>query len=365
MKGIRIACLGDVMCGESFYCMGQGVGTSLARYGRDFLDSEVVDYIRSHDAAMCNIECAISDVGRNDLSLRSSQMRARPEAAEHLAAWGINIANVANNHIMEHGRAAAVDTVENLERAGIRTIGAGAGAGGVFEGGIQVAELEFEGRGIAFIGVCFCREKYAYAGGAQFYEILEAVRALREQGKTVCVSVHWGDELMDRPSIRQRKKAGVLARSGASLIVGHHPHVLQGMEKVAGALAAYSLGNFLFSGMHPRTHWSIILSVTVSDEGGVEYDYRLIEKDEEHRPRFVTGRRKAQLLAEVERRCALLSSEVSEYEYDEQYRAKRKALKAQAKHEFRLKVIKRIHRMRPVYVPQVLLRPVQRRLGMW
>jgi len=362
MKGIRIACVGDVMCGESFYCMGDGVATSLARYGRDFLYGDVADYIRSHDVAMCNVECAISDVGKNELSLRSSQMRASPEAAEHLAAWGINIANVANNHIMEHGRAAAVDTVENLERSGISTIGAG--ADGTFEGGIQVAELEFEGRRVAFIGACFCREKYAYSGGAQFYEILETVRALREQGKIVVFSVHWGDELMDRPSIRQRKKAAVLAQSGASVIVGHHPHVLQGIEEMEGALAAYSLGNFIFSGMHPQTHWSVILSVTVS-EGGVEYDYRLIEKDGEHRPRFVTGEEKVELITEVERRCALLSSEVGDYEYDREYRAERKSSMVEAKHEFRLKVIKKMHRMRPVYVPQVLLRPVQRRLGIW
>jgi hypothetical protein len=363
MNSVKIACLGDVMCGESFYCMGDGVGTSLARYGRDFLDSEVADYVRSHDVAMCNVECVISDVGKSELSLRRSQMRARPEAAEHLAGWGINIANVANNHILEHGQAAAVDTVENLERAGIKTVGAG--AGGAFEGGMQVVELEFGGRVIAFIGACFCSEKYAYSGGAQFYEILDTVRDLREQGKAAVVSVHWGDELMDRPSIRQRRKAAVVVGSGASLIVGHHPHVLQGIEKMEGALVAYSLGNFIFSGMHPQTHWSIILSVTLSDEGGTEYDYRLIEKDGEHRPRFVTGERKPQLLAEVERRCALLASEVNEYEYDQAYAAEGKALKAEAKHDFRLKVIKRMHRMRPVYVPQVLLRPVQRRLGMW
>ncbi len=362
MRTVRIACLGDVMCGESFYCMGNGVGTSLARYGRDFLNSEVADYIRSHDAAMCNIECAISDIGKNELSLRSSQMRARPEVAEHLAAWGINIANVANNHILEHGQAAAADTVENLERAGIKTIGAG--AGGTFEGGIQTAELEFEGRGVTFIGACLCREKYAYTGGAQFHEVLETVKDLRERGKTVVVSVHWGDELMDRPSIRQRKKAAVLAGAGASLIAGHHPHVLQGFEKVEGGLAAYSLGNFIFNGMHPQTHWSVILSVTVSDEG-VEYDYKLIEKDSEHRPRFVTGKRRLELLAEVKRRCTLLSSKVNECEYDERYTAERTALEAIMKRAFRVKVFKGMRRMRAVYVPQVLLRPVQRRLGMW
>jgi gamma-polyglutamate biosynthesis protein CapA len=363
MSSVRIACIGDVMCGESFYCMGDGVAASLDRYGRDFLDGHLIEYIQSHDLAICNVECAISDVGGNERSLRRSQMRAKPEAANLLAGWGIKIANVANNHIMEHGRAAAVDTVMNLEKAGIRTVGAGKDRS--LGDGLQVVHAECGGLGVAFIGVCFRKETYAYGGGATFGEILDAVRQMRKQGRPVVISAHWGDELMDRPSVSQRKMAHALAAAGASVIAGHHPHVVQGFERAGNCLIAYSLGNFIFSGIHPQTHWSVILSVTVSGDGVSDWTFRLIRKDADHRPHAVTGREAKTLEREVARRCQFLSGESRYDEYERNYKSDLKSQSASASRDLRAGVLKRIHRMRPLYLPQVLWRPVQRRLGIW
>ena len=100
-KEIKLAFVGDIMCGDSFSLMGKGAATMIDRYGVDFLPAEIVDVFKSHDMVMGNIECVLSDAGRKENSLRKRHMRGRSETAKLLADWGLTVANVANNHILE------------------------------------------------------------------------------------------------------------------------------------------------------------------------------------------------------------------------------------------------------------------------
>jgi len=250
------------MCGDSFYALGHGVSSSLKRLKGEFLRPEIVDFLRSYDMVFGNVECALSDVGRSDLSLRSIQMRGRPECAGYLAEWGVTVANVANNHILEHGYEAACDTVKQLHKAGIKTIGSG--RDGTFQEGIQVAQVEHAGQTISLIGICFRQEKYAFNGGADLAATIETIKTLSDDNRLVIVSAHWGDEFIDRPSIEQKRIAQEFINAGATLIIGHHPHVVQGIENLGGRLVAYSLGNFIFDSFLEDTRWSIILSVEIT-----------------------------------------------------------------------------------------------------
>ena len=284
---IKIACVGDIMCGDSFYAVGHGVGSSLEKQKEDFLPAEVADFLRSHDLVLGNIECALSDVGRIDRKLRSIHMRGRPECAQYLAQWGITVASVANNHILEHGREAACDTVKQLRKAGMKIVGSG--RDGTFQGGVQVAELVLSGQKIALIGTCFRREKYAFNGGTDLAETIETIQALFKENKLVIVSVHWGDEFIDRPSLEQKRIAQEFINAGATLIIGHHPHVVQGIEILNGRLVAYSLGNFIFDSFLEDTKWSVILTVEISGKDVVGWEYVPITRNGEHRTFFAVG----------------------------------------------------------------------------
>ena len=363
MNELKITVVGDVMCGDSFYALGRGVASSLDRYKNEFLPPEVIDYFSGRDLVIGNIECVLSDVGRKEHSLRSLHMRGRPKVAEYLAEWGITLAHVANNHILEQGYEAAVDTVRQLEKAGIRVVGAG--KEGLFKPGIQIKEVVVENQIISVIGICLLKEKYSYDGGGELTELLDSASSLAAEGKTVIVSVHWGDELMDRPSLWQRKTARQMVESGVSLIVGHHPHVVQGIETIDGGLVAYSLGNFVFNSFLSPTQWSLILNVTISGKEIIQWDYIPIEKDDDHRPRLAQEARKKELEAEIQRRCSLLKCTTPSDQFERQYQSDRKRLRSGARRELWLELAKRMFTLKCVYWPQLFLRPIQRRLGIW
>lgn len=350
------------MCGESFYAMGQGVTASLRKWGPDFLDDTIVAYLKGHDLVLCNVECVLSDLGANRYSLRRSQMRGRPLDAKLLHQWGLNVANVANNHILEHGLEAAVDTVRNLKNAGLNVVGAG--QNGNFGGDIGATQLSLKGQDISILGVCLRNEKYAYFT-EQWDSLIDTVQALSRNNTSVIVSIHWGDELMDRPGIAIKDRANQLRDAGAVVIAGHHPHVVQGIENHQGRLTAYSLGNFIFNGFLPDTRWSVILSLTLSGNHVKEWEYKIIEQDQDHRPQFPGHQRLADLDREMQRRNALLECSLSSEDYEQKYKEDLCCHHETAKKELHEYVRKRFWTYPPIFWPQVLLRPVKRRLGLW
>ena len=363
MDELKIACVGDIMCGDSFYDVGHGVASGLSKYGRDFLRAEIIVFLCGHDVVLGNVECALSDEGRKNHVLRTVHMRGRPIASRYLAGWGVTITNVANNHILEHGYAAAIDTVRNLQESGVRTIGAGKNR--LFQRGLQVEEISCGGRVLAFIGLCLCREKYAFNGGAESSEILEQLQMLTRQDKIVCISVHWGDEFMDRPSIRQKEMAHAFVEAGAKLVIGHHPHVVQGVETYKGGLIAYSLGNFIFDSIVDDCCWSVILSLTLRGQEVVRWRCLPIESDGDFRPVMARGYRIGELEREIARRSELLQNDKARDKYQEKYEVDFKLRSARARHQLRQKLYKKSWQIRPIYWPQVLFRPIQRRLGLW
>jgi len=360
---IKIACVGDIMCGDSFYAMGYGVASSLDKYGNRFLPSEIVDILSGHDVVLGNVECPLSDKRRKNYVLRSLHMRGRPESAGYLAGWGLTVANVANNHILEHGYEAAIDTVHNLQKAGIITIGAGKDK--LFQNGLQIEEITCGDSVLAFVGVCLCREKYAFNGGAELEEIVEAIKTLSRDDKIVCISIHWGDEFMDRPSIRQKQISQVMTEMGAKVIIGHHPHIVQGIETINGGLVAYSLGNFIFDSFLGYTKWSVILSVTMSGKEIIQWESIPIEKDNEHRPQLAIGEGRNRLEREIRHRCDLLVPETSDDRYKEQYKSDFTSRDVNARRKLYFELLKKTLLCNPVYWPQVLWRPIQRRMGIW
>ncbi len=363
MTPARIACIGDVMCGDQFMNAGWGTGSTIDRYGPDFLPPEVVAVFRAHDAVLCNVECVLSEVGRREYSLRSLQMRGRARTAKHLAQWGITAAHLANNHILEHGVEAARDTARNLEQAGIRVVGAGPDSS--FEAGVTATRIGVNQVPLSIVGACFHPGKYAFRP-ATFEQVIQIVRTEVSAGQIVVVSVHWGDELIDRPNLWQQQAARDLIQAGAKLVAGHHAHVFQGVYMDRGSLVAYSLGNFIFDGESDLTKWSAILSVSIGEEGVLEWKAIPVRTGPDGRPALARGQEEASLQQEIARRCDLVADLPQEPDlYEHLYCREVKLLDGANRRQMWRTFLSDWCHHRPLFWPQALLRPVRRRLGIW
>jgi len=350
------------MCGESFHLIDRGVASAIKKYGRNFLSDGMVGILRDHDIVLANIESVLSNVGRNERRLRSLPLRGRPEAAGFLAHWGVNVAHIANNHFFEHGMEAASDTIDNLEREGIRVIDCGNQTEQETRPGIL--ELKVHGHSVAIIAGCFHPGRYSIK--TAWRDLLAMIEAESRQDKTVIVSLHWGDEFIDRPNVWQRHAKDEMIAHGATAVIGHHPHVVQGIDDRNGTLTAYSLGNFIFDGVTKLTNWAFILSFEVCGHKVVSWEAIPFIRDEHYRPVLVSGEKEAHLRAEITLRSRACQLEiVDENEYTSKYELELKRLSREIRRGLWHYVGRRFFSYRIHLWPQVLFRPIRRRLGFW
>ncbi len=363
MRTIKIACIGDVMCGDQFSRIGWGAGSSIDKYAHAFLPDDIVAVFRAHDVVLCNVECVLSDVGRREHSLRSLQMRGRARTAQYLARWGITVAHLANNHILEHGMEAARDTAKNLKQAGIQIVGAG--PEGSFNARVTATRMSVNQVSLSIVGACFHPGKYAFRP-ATLEQVIETVRTETREGQIVIVSAHWGDELIDRPNLWQQRAARELIEAGARLVAGHHAHVLQGVYGEKGSLVAYGLGNFIFDYEFDPTKWTAILSVSIGADGVLDWKAIPVRTGPEYRPALAAGEDEAALQREIARRCDLVARMPPEPElYEQAYRRELTSLDDASRKRMWKTFMKDWRRHRPLFWPQALLRPIRRRLGLW
>ncbi len=225
--------------------------------------------IQAADFFMTNEEFPFSTRG-TPAPDKQFTFRVHPEKVKLMQEMGIDLVTLANNHALDYGRDAMLDTIDTLNHAGIRHVGAGKNLAEARKPVI----VELNGRTFAFIGATRVYPEAdwaagtdsagmfsAYDGGAQ---LAEEVTAAKQQADYVIAYVHWGIEREETPNEVQKSIAHRLVDAGADLVVGAHPHVLQGIEYYQGVPIAYSLGNFVFGSSIPST---ALLQADVDDEG--------------------------------------------------------------------------------------------------
>jgi poly-gamma-glutamate synthesis protein (capsule biosynthesis protein) len=168
---------------------------------------------------------------------------------EGLRFAGFDVLSLANNHIMDWGREALVDTVTHLREAGFGSVGAGVNA----QEANQPLIREVGRTRIAFFAYTTLYPKSleattSTAGISRFNleHVVKAIQEIRASTHTIIISFHWGDEYREEANEEQKKIAYALVDAGADLIIGHHPHVVQEVEQYGRGWIAYSLGNFVF-----------------------------------------------------------------------------------------------------------------------
>lgn len=225
--------------------------------------------IQAADFFMTNEEFPFSTRG-TPAPDKQFTFRVHPEKVKLMQEMGIDLVTLANNHALDYGRDAMLDTIDTLDHAGIRHVGAGKNLAEARKPDV----VELNGRTFAFIGATRVYPEAdwaastdsagmfsAYDGGAQ---LAEEVKAAKQQADYVIAYVHWGIEREETPNEVQKSIAHRLVDAGADLVVGAHPHVLQGIEYYQGVPIAYSLGNFVFGSSIPST---ALLQADVDDEG--------------------------------------------------------------------------------------------------
>lgn len=261
---VSLAFTGDVI-------FAGNVETILKTNGYDYPYRDIAELLQKPDFTIANLETPIT--ARGEQQQKQYTYRSSPDALPAFKAAGFDVVNLANNHILDYGQDGLLDTLRALDGAKILHTGAGKN----LEDAYRPVIVEKDGIKIAFLGFSHkvpdnsWKAGVNHPGTTQLYDPKQAIKTIQEtneQADLVVVMAHWGEERAEKPLEEHRKMARSFIDAGADLIIGTHPHVLQGLETYQGKWIAYSLGNFLFTTNDHAPSWeTAVLQADCSKEG--------------------------------------------------------------------------------------------------
>jgi len=261
----------------------------------------VKDIFTADDLTVANMEGTLTT--SNDRQQKTFAFKGNPSYTEILTQGGVEATNLANNHSHDYGDQSYEDTIQYLEAAGITTFGYD-----------RTAVMDVKGIKVGLIGIYELKD-----GLGRQQQVIDTIQAVKDQGaQVIIVSFHWGTEKSNIPDDIQKTLAHLAIDQGADLVVGHHPHVLQGIEKYQGKNIVYSLGNFCFGGnKNPSDKDMMIFQQTFTVENG-----ELVEDDvtniipcslssesgyNNYQPMVLEGSEKERVLQKIEEFSAALN----------------------------------------------------------
>ncbi len=286
-REIVINAVGDIMLA------GSGVST-YKKQGYDYPFAATRAELKKGDIAIANLESPITRNGKVFMTKRFHYQSA-PQTARALKNAGFSVVTLANNHMMDFGAPALAETRKYLGDAGI----ACTGGGDTLAAARRPAVMTVNGRKIAFLAysMTFPDAFYAAVGrpgtapGVARY-VREDIVLARKSADYVVVSFHWGSENMNTPKPYQVAAAHHAIDAGADLVLGNHPHVLQGIEHYKRGVIFYSLGNFAFGTLSRTARRSVIARIFL--EGGVKgvelIPLNVLNRDAHYQPKVLTGK---------------------------------------------------------------------------
>ncbi|WP_339169446.1 CapA family protein [Paenibacillus sp. FSL R5-0341] len=251
-KDITINFVGDIQFSGK-------VAELLDKNGYDYPFAKLGRLFKDDDLTIGNLETPIT-LGGTSAADKTYVYKSSPKALAAMASAGFDAVNLANNHILDQGVEGLVDTLTYLKEYGIAHTGAGMNRDEAY----APAYLERKGMKIALLGFSRVVPETSWkaegnrAGVAEAYDSTGAVKAIqeaRQKADLVIVVAHWGEERVSNPNSDQTRLAHEFVDAGADLVIGGHPHVLQGLEYYKGKWIAYSTGNFIFSRSTTEETW--------------------------------------------------------------------------------------------------------------
>jgi poly-gamma-glutamate capsule biosynthesis protein CapA/YwtB (metallophosphatase superfamily) len=273
----------------------------------------IASVLRSADLTVVNLETAVTSGGTPQP--KYYHFRTRPVAFTALRDAGVDIANMANNHVLDYGRKGLADTLAAARAAHFPVLGIGANAAVAWSPYI----VTVKGVKIAFLGVSQVAElasswvatstRSGEAHAINLRRTLAAVRAAKKAANVVVVIMHWGTEGQACPDANQLALAPKLARAGANIIVGSHAHVLQGSGWLGRTFVAYGMANFLWWEASYSTSTGVLL-LTLHRHGPLSVRFVPASVSATGQPIVDTGRAARQARANYRRlrSCTQLSA---------------------------------------------------------
>ncbi len=286
-QSVEVAATGDIN-------LDRALGAIIAGGRVDFPFEQVAPILQAADISVGNFESALGDVG--EPANKSYAFRSPPVAAESVARAGFDVVTLANNHALDYGPDALLQGLELLRAQQLATIGAGPDAAAARSPAI----LESNGLRLAFLGYV----QVPVEGNPPYFdtstwtatdatpglawakpdEIAADVRAARAQSDLVIVVLHSGMEYVSAPSPEQMAASYAAIDAGASLVIGHHAHILQGVEFYNGGVIVYGLANFAFNIIGPPE--SAILRAWLDKDGVRTIEFVPVLVQENGQPRL-------------------------------------------------------------------------------
>ena len=284
-QGFSLLFVGDVM-------LDRGVKNSIeTKFEGDYI--KLFDLIEQRmaksDISILNLEGPVSDKGYDMQHLYSFRMDT--DVLRVLRNAGFNYISFTNNHVGDWGHEAFDDTLVRAEKEDFKIIGAGKNYAEIIEPVIwQKDNIK-----IGFLGFSDVGPNYMKAGTTTSGILLlsdpnlkNIINNARTKVDQLVVSVHWGEEYMTYPNERQIEMGKNLIDWGATLVVGHHPHVMQTTARYRNGLIIYSLGNFIFDqNFSKETMEGGVLEVTFDKNAIESYKINKIQLDKNFIPSFV------------------------------------------------------------------------------
>ncbi|MBU0573660.1 MAG: AmmeMemoRadiSam system protein B, partial [Candidatus Margulisbacteria bacterium] len=217
---VTILATGDVM-------LGRAVNMRMSRKGYEFPFRKTADLLKSSDITFINLECPI--VANCAATNEGMRLSADLRSVKGLQYSGVDVVNLANNHIYDHGPAGRINTLKVLNDAGFQVCDEH-----------ERAVVDIKGSRFSFLGYNCLSPRF------DLEKARAGVRDASSSSDVVVVALHWGNEYTYNVSDRQRQIARVMIDSGADLIIGNHPHYVQESEVYGKGFVTYSHGNFVF-----------------------------------------------------------------------------------------------------------------------
>lgn len=235
------------------------VAELLQKQGYNYSYSALDGMFKKDDLTVVNLETPITTggVGAAD---KQFVFKGAPEALDALKSAGVDAVNLANNHTLDQGEQGLLDTLNHLNTRGIPYVGAGKNSKEAY----TAQYFERNGIKIALLGFTRVIPRSDWAAGAgkpglasvyDSTEALKTIAAVKQKADIVVVVVHWGKERVEQYDSTQQTLGRSFIDAGADLVIGGHPHVLQGIEPYQGKWIAYSTGNFIFTRSATPATW--------------------------------------------------------------------------------------------------------------
>ena len=237
------------------------------------ITSDLMNILQESDILFMNNEFVYSD-SDEPLPDKAYTFRANLDRVELLKELGADIVSLGNNHTYDYGDEGLFDTMEVLDEAGIAYVGAGAN----LKDACKIVYVVANGRKIAFVASTDIERTKQYTKAATDTEagvlktrdpkpFINVIKRAKKTSDYVIAVPHWGTEGTLQADSSQRRLANLFVNAGADVLIGGHPHRLQGVAYYGGVPVAYSLGNFWFSN---GTLYTTVAQVVISEEHGLQ-----------------------------------------------------------------------------------------------